>query len=134
VLNEVAKVEYIRTLDHVRLRDATERATEVLLDRDSGATTCSVHCIKTPPGGETPTGFHTHEVDQLFYVLEGCLSFDIDGEEHTAGASSLVVLPAGVPHRNWNPGPEPALHLAFNVPLPSAGEPFARPVGPRHPH
>jgi hypothetical protein len=33
-----------------------------------------------------------------------------------------------VPHRNWNAGSEPTVHLAFNTPQPEAGKPFARSV------
>jgi hypothetical protein len=39
-----------------------------------------------------------------------------------------VVFPRGVPHRNWNGGSEPTVHLAFNVPLPEEGVPFAQPA------
>ena len=48
---------------------------------------------------------------------------------YVAGPGSLVVFPAGVPHRNWNGGTEPTVHLAFNAPMPDPAEPFARPVG-----
>jgi hypothetical protein len=39
-----------------------------------------------------------------------------------------VVFPKGVPHRNWNGGSEATVHLAFNVPLPEEGVPFAQPA------
>ncbi len=37
---------------------------------------------------------------------------------HDVEPGHLVVLPAGVPHRNWNPGPGVERHLAFLVPAP----------------
>ena len=37
-------------------------------------------------------------------------------------------FPAGVPHRNWNGGREPTVHLAFNTALPDPTSPFARSV------
>jgi len=124
-------LEYLRKVDFARLTGVDERVTQALLDHDSGATTCSVNCIKTPPGDGSPAGMHTHVVDQLFYVLSGTMNLEIEGQAYSAGPGTLVVFPAGVPHRNWNGGAEPTVHLAFNTPLPSPDEPFARPVEPR---
>jgi len=124
-------LEYLRKVDFARLTGVDERVTQALLDHDSGATTCSVNCIKTPPGDGSPAGMHTHVVDQIFYVLSGTMNLEIEGQAYSAGPGTLVVFPAGVPHRNWNGGAEPTVHLAFNTPLPSPDEPFARPVEPR---
>ncbi len=124
-------MEYLRKVDFARLAASGERVTQPLLDWDSGATSCSVNCIKTPPGDGSPAGMHTHVVDQLFYVMSGTMSLEIDGQAYTADPGTLVVFPAGIPHRNWNGGAEPTVHLAFNSPLPSPDEPFARPVEPR---
>jgi mannose-6-phosphate isomerase-like protein (cupin superfamily) len=121
-------VNYLRKVDFAQLAAVQDRAVQSLLDRDSGATSCSVNCIKTPPGEGSPAGMHTHTVDQLFYILSGTMSLDIAGESHVAGPGTLVVFPAGVPHRNWNGGVEATVHLAFNSPLPELGAPFARPV------
>ena len=124
-------LEYLRKVDFARLAAGDERVTQALLDHDSGATSCSVNCIKTPPGEGSPAGMHTHVVDQLFYILSGTMNLEIAGEPHTAGPGTLVVFPAGVAHRNWNGGDEPTVHLAFNSPLPSRDEVFARPVEAR---
>jgi len=124
-------VEYLRKVDFARLAASGERVTQPLLDWDSGATSCSVNCIKTPPGDGSPAGMHTHVVDQLFYIMSGTMSLEIDGKAYSADPGTLVVFPAGIPHRNWNGSAEPTVHLAFNSPLPSPDEPFARPVEPR---
>ena len=121
-------MEYLRTVDFARLTATDERVTQPLLDWDSGATSCSVNCIKTPPGDGSPAGMHTHVVDQLFYILRGTMSLEIEGRSYTAGPGTLVVFPAGVAHRNWNDSKEATVHLAFNSPLPAKDEPFARPV------
>jgi mannose-6-phosphate isomerase-like protein (cupin superfamily) len=121
-------LEYLRRVDFARLAAASDRVSQPLLDRDSGATTCSVNCIKTPPGEGSPAGMHIHAVDQLFYILSGTMSLEIAGRLYTASPGTLVVFPAGVPHRNWNGGGEATVHLAFNTPLPAADEPFARPA------
>jgi uncharacterized RmlC-like cupin family protein len=56
------------------------------------------------------------------------MSIEVAGERHDCGPGSLIVFPAGVPHRNWNGGTEPTVHLAINAPLPDPSEPFARSV------
>jgi mannose-6-phosphate isomerase-like protein (cupin superfamily) len=123
-----ASVEYVRKVDFAQLEAAGDRVSQSLLDRDSGATSCSVNCIKTPPGEGSPAGMHTHAVDQLFYILSGTMSLEIGGQSHMAGPGTLVFFPTGVPHRNWNSGPEATVHLAVNSPLPEQGKPFARTV------
>ena len=121
-------MEYVRKVDFARFAAVGDRVVLPLLDRDSGATSCSVSCTRTPPGGGSPTGSHTHVVDQLFYMLSGAMSLEIAGQPYTAGPGTLVVIPAGVPHRNWNGSGEETVHLAFNAPLPAADKPFASPV------
>lgn len=121
-------MEYLRKVDFARLAASDGRVVQALLDHDSGATSCSVNCIKTPPGGGSPAGMHTHAVDQLFYILSGTMNLEIADRAYTAGPGTLVVFPAGVPHRNWCGGDEATVHLAFNSPLPSPDEPFARSV------
>ena len=118
-------MEYLRQVDFARLAAADKRFAQPLLDFDSGATSCSVNCIKTPPGDGSPAGMHTHVVDQLFYILSGTMNLEIEGTQYQAPPGTLVVFPAGVPHRNWNGGSEPTVHLAFNAPLPDPNVPFA---------
>jgi mannose-6-phosphate isomerase-like protein (cupin superfamily) len=99
-----------------------------LFDHASGAATCNINYIKTPAGGGSPAGMHTHVVDQIFYILSGTMSLEIEGTTYEAGPGTLVVFPAGVPHRNWNGGTEPTVHLAFNTPMPDPKLPFATSV------
>jgi quercetin dioxygenase-like cupin family protein len=121
---------FIRAVDLARVRSLgpDERYVQRLLDHSSGARTCTVSYIRTPAGGGSPEGLHTHDVDQLFYVIGGTMLVEIQGRVSSAEPGTLVVFPAHVPHRNWNDGPEPTVHLSFNAPLPAEGEPFAKPV------
>jgi mannose-6-phosphate isomerase-like protein (cupin superfamily) len=123
-------MEYVRRVDEAALSAAgkDERFSQWLLDHTSGGQHCSINWIRTPAGSGSPAGTHTHVVDQIFYILGGIMSLEIEGKEYSAGPGSLVVFPAGVPHRNWNGGTEPTVHLAFNVPLPDPNVPFARSV------
>ena len=121
-------MEYLRNVDFGAFQADPGRVTQRLLDHDNGATSCSINCIKTPAGEGSPAGLHVHAVDQVFYVLSGTMSLQIEEREYQAGPGTLVVFPKGVPHRNWNAGPEPTVHLAINIPLPDPNVPFATTV------
>ena len=69
------------------------------------------------------TSWHIHPFDQLYWVLEGQLTIDVADQHHVVPPDHLVVLPAGVPHRNRNDGAVPERHIAFLVP-PPPGEPL----------
>ena len=75
-----------------------------------------------------PPGMHTHTVDQIFYILSGTMSIEIEGKQYDCTPGSLIVFPAGIRHRNWNGGNGPTIHLAFNTPLPDPNVPFAKSV------
>lgn len=123
-------MEYVRNVDQSALAAAgpDERFSQFLLDHTSGSKHCSINWIRTPAGQGSPAGMHTHVVDQIFYILAGTMSLEIEGKEYQAGPGTLVVFPAGVPHRNWNGGTEATVHLAFNTPMPDPAVPFAQPV------
>ena len=123
-------MQHLRTVDFEAVANAgaDERVVQRLLDHSNGARTCTMSCIRTPAGAGSPEGLHTHAVDQLFYILSGVMSIEVAGEAFEAGPSSLVVFPAGVPHRNWNAGSEATIHLAISAPVPDPSVPFATPA------
>ena len=123
-------MEYVRTVDFAAIdkSGADERLTQILFDHTSGAKTCTINCIKTPAGGGSPAGKHVHDVDQIFYILRGTMSIEIEGKQYDCSPGSLIVFPAGVRHRNWNGSGEPTVHLAINTPLPDPNVPFAKSV------
>ena len=123
-------MEYVRTIDFDAINKSgkDERLTQKMFDHTSGAKNCTINCIKTPAGGGSPAGMHVHDVDQIFYILSGTMSIEIEGKQVECGAGSLIIFPAGVPHRNWNGTKEPTVHLAFNTPLPDPNVPFAKSI------
>ena len=125
-------MNYVRKVDFAAMDRAglSERFTQTLFDHTSGSKTCTIQCIKTPAGGGSPAGLHTHQVDQLFYILRGTMSIEIEDTQYEAGPGTLVVFPAGVPHRNSNESSEPTVHLVFNTPMPNPNLPFATPAKP----
>lgn len=90
-------------------------------------TSCVVNVAQVGAGGAGPP-MHLHTFDQLFFVLEGELQVEVALQRVVAPRHSLVVLPAGVPHTQWNDGPGTEVHLAVLVPAPLPGEPILTPV------
>ena len=124
-------MEYVTKIDLAALTapGSNERFSQSLVDAEKGINSCTINCIRTPAGGGSPAGLHTHVVDQVFYILSGIMSIEIDGKQYDVGPGTMVSFPAGVPHRNWNAGTEPTVHLAINTPAPDPNVPFAQTVG-----
>jgi quercetin dioxygenase-like cupin family protein len=109
---------YIRRADADALGGSpSERYSEKLLRRGEGGIGSAVAYIRTPPGGGSPEGTHTHEFDQIFYVLDGTMTVEVEGERMIAGPGSLVVFPAGTRHANWNETDAATVHLSFGAPV-----------------
>ena len=123
-------MKYVRTIDFdaINKSGADEYLTQNLFDHMSGAKNCTIKCINTPKGGGSPAGLHIHDVDQIFYILSGTMSIEIEGRQYECHPGALIIFPAGVPHRNWNDTNEPTVHLVFNTPLPDPNAPFAKSV------
>ena len=64
---------------------------------DSGGAVSIIE-VTEPPDAAAPLHVH-HGEDETFYVLEGEVVFDLDGERRTAGPGDVVFGPRGVPHR-----------------------------------
>jgi len=67
---------------------------------DSDATLAFFHLVAPPMSGP-PRHVHSRE-DELFYVLEGELVFELDGERHTVRGGDTVYLRRGVVHTYQN--------------------------------
>lgn len=51
------------------------------------------------PATEAPR--HVHEEEQIVIVLEGELTFDLDGEVRVMRPGDVAIVPAWVPHGAW---------------------------------
>jgi mannose-6-phosphate isomerase-like protein (cupin superfamily) len=94
-----------------------------LLQRSDGSEHMTLYVGEVEPGGAGPST-HVHRFDQFYYVLDGTLTGEVALDEFTAGPHTLVVLPAGVPHRQWNESSATERHIALIVPEPLSGEPW----------
>ena len=87
-------------------------------------------------GSEAPLVKHTHPGEEIIYVLEGLLEYQIEGQPpKTFNAGDALTVPAGVIHAVRNVGSGNAAELATYVvkkgeAAPHAGRVSARPTGP----
>ncbi len=65
------------------------------------------------PGYVAP--MHTHPGEEIIYVLEGTLEYEIGGKKSTVKAGDVLFVPAGTPHTATNIGSGNAAELATYV-------------------
>lgn len=68
-----------------------------------------------PPGGGPPPHVHSRE-EEGFYILEGEITFTINGEKVVAKAGTFANMPVGTPHSFKNESDRPAKMLISVAP------------------
>ena len=68
-----------------------------------------------PPGGGPPPHVHSRE-EEGFYVLDGEITFTVNGEQVVARAGTFANMPVGTPHSFRNEGDRPARMLISVAP------------------
>lgn len=68
-----------------------------------------------PPGGGPPPHVHSRE-EEGFYILEGEITFTINGQPVVAKAGTFANMPVGTPHSFKNESDQPARMLISVVP------------------
>jgi quercetin dioxygenase-like cupin family protein len=68
-----------------------------------------------PPGGGPPPHVHSRE-EEGFYVLDGEITFTVNGERVVATAGTFANMPVGTPHSFKNEGGRPARMLISVAP------------------
>lgn len=92
-----------------------------LASRAFGSEGIAVNVARVHPGHQGPD-YHIHTFDQFYVLLQGELTVDIGFHRYHVAAPSLVILPAGIVHRQRNDGPGVEEHLAIISPEPPEGE------------
>jgi quercetin dioxygenase-like cupin family protein len=85
-------------LKHIAWKDVELEALNPLLDRQmiTGQKVMLARVL-LKKGCVVPE--HSHENEQLTYILEGALRFWIDGKELVVRAGEVLCIPAHMPHR-----------------------------------
>jgi len=94
---------------------ASSLTTTVLLRSEQTGGMASVVENILPGGFEGPP-LHMHDFDESFYVLEGEITFSLDGNLVTAQPGELVFAPRLVPHTLANRSKAPARYLLICSP------------------
>ena len=82
-----------------------------------------------PPGFPGPVRHRHANMTDIFYVLEGELAFDLEGQWRILGPGSFVLVPPGIVHTFANQGSVPARFL--NIFQPSGLEQYLKEAGKR---
>jgi quercetin dioxygenase-like cupin family protein len=96
-------------------------AMQRMLRRADGSEHVSLYIGSVEPGAGGP-GTHVHAFDQFYFVLDGQMTVEVGLERHVADPHTLVVLPAGVPHRQFNEADTTERHITLIVPEPMPGD------------
>jgi quercetin dioxygenase-like cupin family protein len=81
---------------------------------ETGGSYCLAEAV-VPPGGGPPPHIHSRE-EESFYVLEGEMTFWVEGRETAAGPGTFVQIPRGTAHAFENQSASPARMLIQCVP------------------
>lgn len=99
-----------RVYDHL----AGEKMTILLSAQDTGGA-FGLFIDEVPPGAGPPLHIH-HNEDETFYILEGELGMQVNGQKFTASPGTAVFLPRGMPHTFHNAGMQTARALVTVTP------------------
>lgn len=79
-------------------------------------------------GGQGPAQ-HIHEFsDQIYYIVSGEMTVQLGTEVFTAGPDTMVFIPRGTPHHNWNEGSVDEVHLEIIAPPPGITQAVSTPT------
>ena len=80
--------------------------------------------VEIAPGATAP--LHTHPGEEVIYILEGTLEYEIGGKLSRVKAGDVLFVPAGVPHLARNVGTGRGAELATYIV--EKGKPLLVPV------
>jgi quercetin dioxygenase-like cupin family protein len=92
-----AAKEQSSNVQHIRLADMPKEQLNPLLDRQFVAGEKSMLArLRLLKGCLVP--LHSHENEQITYILEGALKFSLQGKEIIVRAGEILVIPSNLPH------------------------------------
>lgn len=69
-----------------------------------------------PPGGRTPPAHRHTNCSEAFFVLDGAVTFWLDGTEQSGGPGDFLLVPRGAAHTFGNQSAAPARLLVLHAP------------------
>lgn len=86
-----------------------------LASRDTGSGFADINVARVEPRSGGPR-LHLHPFDQFYIVLSGTLDLQVGLKEISAPTNSVVMLPEGLVHANWNNSDAAEMHLVVMTP------------------
>ncbi|WP_255152076.1 cupin domain-containing protein [Halorarius halobius] len=87
------------------------------IDEAVGATAFGLNLYTAAPGQQASMGYHHHpDHEELFYVLDGELTFETPDGEFAVGAGEVFFVPPGAPQKGRATSDTPARFLAVGAP------------------
>ena len=93
-------------------------SSEIMAGPQNGLDSAFLVYTRMAPGASVG-GLYTLPVDHTYLVLSGKLTVQLGTDTFTAAPDTLVLVPAGVPHRAWNAGAEAESDFQVITPAPS---------------
>ncbi|WP_066561068.1 cupin domain-containing protein [Croceicoccus bisphenolivorans] len=94
-----------------------------IIDRTGGSASMRINVLQVAPGSGSPD-YHIHNFAQIYVIQEGEMTVDIGHHRQVAGPDTLVILPTGVVHRNFNGSGAVERHVSLLVPEPAVNDIF----------
>lgn len=123
-------MKYVWTLDDVVPGPHSEKMGHFggtgwrLINKNTvGAEAVRVHYSVYPPGTFTENHPIHDDREQVYYIVSGTMSLDIDGQKHEVKPGSFVYVPRGVEHNHRNNGNEDLIFITVNCPVRSGEVP-----------
>jgi mannose-6-phosphate isomerase-like protein (cupin superfamily) len=99
-------------------------AHQPMADRQSGARALRMNTLQVQPKTGSPD-YHIHAFAQIYLIQDGEMTVDIGRKRRwRAGPNTLVYIPEGVVHRNFNASEGLERHISLLVPEPREDEIF----------
>ena len=87
------------------------------IDVAVGADELGFNVYAVAPGERVPWGYHSHpDHEEIFYVIEGTLTFETDAGVATVGPNEAFYVPPDAPQKCYNAGEEPVRVVAAGAP------------------
>jgi quercetin dioxygenase-like cupin family protein len=122
-----AVTTYIRSLSDPVTEANDQERRWVLADESTGIHTARITGVEWL-GQATADAPASRETDRLIVVTEGRLDTEIAGQPGQAAAESVIVIPAGVPHRIQNASSAPVRYLDIDLQTPAVYAKLADPA------
>ncbi len=92
----------------------SEMLFKAIADRDDGDFSLMERTL--PPQGRRPPAHRHTNCSEAYFVLDGQVSVDIDGVEHTLGPRAFALVPRGTAHTFGNSSDAEARLLVIHAP------------------